>query len=178
MKFLASLRMNDRHGIAREARFYGEHSEWRLRGFSGGLDYEHDGVCRAVLAFVKEALIAYELDGIEFDFMRFCHMFHPSGVEGNAPFLTDMMRRSRDILDDTAARRRVDRLILSVRVPQTLDECRTLGLDVAAWISKGLVDYVCPMDFFYTDMNIRTEDFVALTEGTPCKVLPGIHPLI
>ena len=53
-----------------------------------------------------------------------------------------------------------------------------LGFDLKAWVQSGLVDYVCPSDFFYTDFNMRVEDFVALTEGTKCKVYPTVHPVI
>ena len=83
----------------------------------------------------------------------------------------------RRIVDD-AARKRGHRLIVGVRIPQTLEECRFLGFDVRAWVQQGLVDYICPSDFFYTDFNTRTEDFVALTKGTKCKVYPSVHPLI
>lgn len=71
----------------------------------------------------------------------------------------------------------LDRL-LGVRIPQTLEECRSLGYDVAAWIRSGDIDFICPSDFFFTDFNSKTEDFVRLTEGTACRVYPSLHPLI
>ena len=63
---------------------------------------------------------------------------------------------------------------LGVRIPQTLEECRALGFDVATWVKQGLVDYLVPSDFFCTDLNTPVEDFVALTEGTLCRVYRAI----
>jgi len=79
-------------------------------------------------------------------------------------------------LDAAAQRRGRSQLPLGVRVPQTLEECDYLGFDLASWIKEGLVDYVVPSDFMYTDFNIKVEEFVKLTEGTDCKVYPAVHP--
>ena len=178
IQFLACLRTNDRHDIAQQAKFYLEHPEWRLEGYAGGLDYKYEGVRSYVLAFIVEFLDRYDVDGIELDYMRHCHVFRPSEAGENAPILTEFMRETRKLLDLAARKRGRDRLLLSVRVPQTLAECRSLGFDVPGWIQEGLVDCICPSDFFYTDFNIRVEDFVELTKGTPCRVYPTIHPLI
>ena len=176
--FLACLRMNDRHGHSVKAEFWKEHPQWRLEDFRGGLDYKHEGVRQKLLAFVEELLANYDVDGIEFDYMRWCHVFNRAEAQQNAPLLTDMTAAARRLLDEAAARRGAGRLRLGVRVPQTMEECRALGFDVAAWVRQGLIDYIVPSDFFHTDINTRVEDFVALTEGTNCQVYPAIHPLI
>ena len=178
MAFLACLRMNDRHENSVEARFWKEHPQWRLKEYRGGLDYKHEGVRDTVLTFIEEVLNNYNVDGIEFDYMRWCHVFSPAEATQNAPLLTDMTTKVRRLLDDTASRRGVDRLRLGVRVPQTMDECRALGFDVAEWVKLGLVDYVVPTDFFYTDLNTRVEEYVKLTEGTDCEIYPAVHPVI
>ncbi|MFN0169160.1 MAG: hypothetical protein ACKV22_22275 [Bryobacteraceae bacterium] len=179
MQFLAGLRMNDRHGGSATQPFSREHPEWRLEGFSGGgMDYKYEGVRKAVLAFTEEFLDRYDVDGVELDWMRWCHVFKPSEAVENAPLLTGFMVEMRKILDRAARKRGRRNLILGVRIPQTLEECRSLGFDVKTWIHRGLVDYICPSDFFHTDFNIRTEDFVRLTKGTRCKVFPSIHPWI
>ena len=155
MQFLVGLRMNDRHGIARHEKFYLEHPEWRLNGAptAGGMDYKYDGVRAPVLKFVEEALQRYDIDGIELDYMRWCHVFEPSEAVANTPLLTEFTRRLRRILDEAGCRRG-RRLLLGTRVPQTLDECHSLGFDVKTWIQDELVDYICPSDFFFTDFNI------------------------
>jgi len=174
---LACLRMNDRHGGSVNAQFYKDHPKWRIPEKPGGLDYKHEGVRKTVLTFVEEVLHNYDVDGIEFDYMRWCHVFRPAEAADNAHFLTDFTRKTRALLEEEALVRGRGRLLLGVRVPQTLEECGMLGFDVATWIKEGLVDYVVPSDFFYTDFNTKVEDYVKLTEGTDCRIYPAIHPV-
>ena len=37
------------------------------------------------------------------------------------------------------------------------------------------MDYVVPSDFMHIDMNMKTDDFVKLAEGTDCEIYPAIH---
>jgi len=175
MQFIADIRMNDRHGGPRKG-LAKEHPEWALLG--SGNDFAIQGVRDAMLTFSKEVLDAYDVDGLEYDYMRWCHMFKPGEGKKNAHLLTDLTRRTRKLLDDAARRRGCDRLVLGVRVPQNIEECDYLGFDLATWIKEGLVDYVVPSDFFHSDTNMKTEDFVKLAAGTDCKIYPAIHPMI
>jgi hypothetical protein len=175
MQFIADIRMNDRHGGPRKG-LAKEHPEWALLG--SGNDYAIPGVRDAMLTFVKEVLDGYEVDGVEYDYMRWCHMFKPGEGKKNAHLLTDFTRRTRKLLDEAAERRGVDRLEFGVRVPQSIKECDYLGFDLATWVKEGLVDYVVPSDFFHSDTNMKTEDFVKLATGTNCKIYPAIHPMI
>ena len=172
MKFIADIRMNDRHGVPPNG-IMKEHPEWAL--FNGAWDYQFDGVRQAMLDFTKEVLDTYDVDGIEYDYMRWCHMFKRGEGAANTDILTEFMRKSRKLLDDTAKRRGCERLLFGVRIPQLIGECEYLGYDLPTWIKECLVDYVVPSDFFHTDTNMKTEDFVKLTEGTDCKVYPAIH---
>ena len=182
MQFLAGLRMNDRHPNSTSMPFYTEHPEWRLKelpghsGYPGGMDYRHEGVRQAVLAVAEELLGRYDVDGIELDWMRWCHMFNPAEARTNAPILTQFTARMRRLLDEAARRRGRVKLLLGVRIPQTVEECTALGFEVEEWVRKGLVDYINPSDFAVTDYNMRTEDFVGLTKGTQCRVYPSVHP--
>lgn len=176
MEFLGGLRMNDRHNHT--SPFHASHPEWQLPEFAGGMDYKHAGVRDVVLKFIDEFLARYDVDGLELDWLRWCHVFRPSEARQNAPLLTDFIGAVRERLDATATRRGRRRLLLGVRVPQSLQECESLGYDVGAWIRSGDIDFVCPSDFFYTDFNMKTEAFVKLTEGTRVRVYPSLHPLI
>jgi hypothetical protein len=179
MEFLACLRMNDRHGDPWQSSFGLAHPEWRLReGNLRGFDYRHDGVRQTVLNVADEVLARYDVDGLELDWMRHCHVFNPSEAPQHAGLLTELLQELRRRLDASAARRGRPRLLLGVRVPQTIAECRALGLDFAAWAQDGSIDYVCPSDFFYNDPNARVEDYVAALRGTPCKLYPSVHPKI
>ena len=179
MEFIGCFRMNDRHG-GPVGRFISDHPEWHLQGKGGGpaLNFAFEPVRQEILAYMADFLGSYEVDGLELDYLRWCHMFEPGEGQQNAHLLTDFTRQARQLLDAAAHRRGYSRLVLGVRVPQTLEECDYLGFDVETWIKEGLVDYVVPSDFFYTDFNAKTEDFVKLAEGTDCKIYPAIHPVI
>ncbi len=172
MQFIADIRMNDRHGGPRKG-IAKQHPEWSI--LDSAFDYAIEGVRDAMLTFDKEVLDAYDVDGLEYDFMRWGHMFKPGEGKQNAHLMTDFMRKSRKLLNEAAARRGRDRLLLGVRVPQTLEECDFLGLDLATWVKEGLVDFIVPSDFMHIDTNMKTEDFVKLAAGTNCKIYPAIH---
>ena len=172
MQFIADIRMNDRHGGAVHG-IAKQHPEWTILGTA--YNYALDDVRNAMLTFDKEVLDAYDVDGIEYDYMRWCHMFKPGEGRQHAHLLNDFTRQTRKLLDEAAVRRGHKRLLLGVRVPQTIQECDYLGFDLATWIREGLVDYVVPSDFMHTDTNMKTEDFVNLAKGTACKIYPAIH---
>ena len=172
LTFLAGLRMNDRHGGAVHGKVYKEHPGWHLGGLPGGFDYARGGVRDRMLSFVRDVLDHYDLDGIEYDYMRFIHVFSVGTGPQNAPLLTQFHRRTRQLLDE-AGRKRGRKLLLGVRVPHVLSHCHDVGFDVEAWIKEGLVDFVVPAHFGHTDFNTRVEDFRELTEGTDCRVYPS-----
>jgi hypothetical protein len=177
VEFIAGMRMNDRHGGTERQSFCTEHPKWQLKEFPGGMDYKYEGVRQAVLSFVAEFLERYDVDGIELDWMRQCHMFRPTEAQKNTPLLTEFVTEMR-MLVNRAAKKRGRGLLIGVRIPQTIEECKNLGFDVNAWVQQGSVDYICPSDFAVMDFNVRTEDFVALTKGTACKVYPSVIPII
>lgn len=172
MQFIADVRMNDRHGGPRKG-LAKQHPEWTI--LESANDYALDAVRETMLTFDQEVLEAYDLDGIEYDYMRWCHMFQPGQGKQHAHLLTDFTRKTRKLLDAAAKRRGRTKLLFGVRVPQSLEECDSLGFDLATWMREGLVDYVVPSDFMHTDTNLRTEQFVALAAGTNCKIYPAIH---
>jgi len=177
MEFLGCIRMNDRHG-GPVGRFIEENPQWHLKLPRGpAINFAPEPVRQKMLDYIEELVAAVDLDGLELDYMRWCHMFPPGEGSSNAHLLTDFMRKIRNLLEAAAERRGRDPLVLGVRVAQTLEECEYLGFDVAAWIKQGLVDFVVPSDFFYTDLNTRVEDFVKLAEGTDCRIYPAIHPI-
>jgi len=181
MQFMASIRMNDRHGGDCMGQFMIDNPQWLLKGVPAhnpGMDYAYRGVREAMLTFVTELLDTFDVDGIELDYMRWCHMFEPGKGRENAHLLNTFTKKVRKLMDDAAKRRGRKRLELGVRVPQTLEGCEYLGLDVATWIKTGLVDWVVPGDFLYTDFNIRIDQFAKLAKGTDCEIYAGVHPII
>ncbi len=184
LTFIAAMRMNDRHGHAYQtlvsdgfehrARMYYDHPEWHLKAAPGGFDYSKQGLRDKVLQFVKDVIDHYDVDGIEYDWLRWVFIF-PQGTEGrNAPLLTEFHRQSRMLLDE-AGRKRGRKLLLGVRVPDSLAECAEYGYAVENWIREGLIDYVVPSGFGHMDFNARVEDFRELTESTDCRVYPSLN---
>ena len=136
-----SMRMNDTHYINEPHKantFWIEHPEFRCSP-GGGLNFAIEEVREHHLAFIKEMLNRYDVDGLELDWMRFCHHFKPGEGEASCDTLTEFMRQ----VDRLAAKAR-DRLghpvKIAARVPSVPEFSRGLGLDGVAWVQEGLVD--------------------------------------
>ena len=160
--------------------------------FAGCLDPASPGVLEHRLAIFSEVARNYDVDGIEFDFRRWCHMI--SNPLENHPILTRLVRRTREMLDDVARAKKRDRMLLGVRVGPSLDDppgteypggrvhndfsCRLLGLDVATWIDQEFVDYVSPTLFWPRWPGLpKTREFVALAKDRNVGVYPTLFPL-
>ena len=174
IRFLATFRMADRHpgsgkGLANR-------KDLQIPDVrDGGMDYTHDEVRDWVFGLADEILRRFDVDGLEFDFCRWMHVFPRKTAQESHPIMTQLLRRVRNRLD-AESKKRGRKLILGTRVPLTLVECKALGYDIATWIKEGLVDYVAPSDFFFTDFNAKVEDFAALTRGSRCMLFPAVHP--
>ncbi len=174
MAFIAGLRMNDRHGEAIKGKVYKAHPEWHAEGIPRGLDYAHQGVRDMMATFIGDVVDHYDVDGVEFDWMRWIYMFSAGKEQENAHLLTGFHRRIRKLLDE-AGKKRGRPLLLGVRVPDAFEESALYGFDVETWIKEGLVDYVVPSQFGYMDFSAKIEKYRRLTEGTDCRVYPSLN---
>lgn len=156
------------------------------------LNYAIPAVRDWLLSIMEEVANRFDIDGIELNFTRLAECF-PRGetAEGHG-LMTDFVRRVREMLDAAGDRpirsaastnhgcrpREQDRrtLLLGVRVPQQMEGCKKMGFDIPTWIEEGLVDYVAPSDFGFTDLNERYEDFVSLARAHDCLIYPQIQP--
>jgi hypothetical protein len=213
---VASYRMNAEdwyHNSHLLSDFGRAHPEWRIplteaeralsaqhdtpaREWTGVLDYAMPQVSAQRQAIFREVAERYDIDGIEFDFRRWCHMI--SNPLENHPVLTKLVRETRKMLDEVAAKKGRERLLLGVRVGPSLDSepnpflfpgiyydqkptnasCRELGLDVTTWIKDALVDYVCPSLFLPSLPGLPlTREFAALAKGTDVGIYPTVFPL-
>ncbi|MFH1008254.1 MAG: hypothetical protein V1800_12265 [Candidatus Latescibacterota bacterium] len=180
--FLAVFRMNDEHAIAQDddalsSRFLLDHLDWRVPGRRGALDYSIKEVRDHRFAIIQEAAEGYEIEGIELDWMRWGVMFPKGEEREKSPILTEFVRRIRKMLDRVAREKGKDRLLLGTRVAPTVAATEEMGIDLEAWLSEGLLDYLIPSDFYYTDFNMPVETFKELTQGTRCKLYPSVHPM-
>lgn len=219
---VASYRMNAEDWYGRTcllSDFGRAHPEWRLRydqqsepwlswkaandaagqpteEYAGCLDPAVPEVYTHRMAIFRDVVARRDIDGLEFDFRRWYYMISNPLV--NHPVLTRMVRETRRMLDEAAARTGRDRLLLGVRVGPSLDSepnpflypgiyydekpanasCRELGLDVRTWIAEGLVDYVCPSLFLPSLPGLPlTAEFAALARGADTGVYPTVFPL-
>ncbi len=137
------------------------------------LNYSIPEVQAHRLQILREMVTNYEIDGLELNWMRFGRHFPASKQREYLGYLTDFVREVRVMLDEVAAERGCERLILGHRVASSVDECLNIGCDIETWAREGYADYLAPMEFNETDMSLRVEEFVVATEGTNCLVYPG-----
>ncbi len=195
---VASYRMNSEdwyHLTYLLSDFGRKHPEYNIGNF-GNLDPAIPAVFEHRMKIFREVAEKYDIDGIEFDFLRWYHMV--SDPEKNHVVLTRMVRETRQMLDEVAKKKGRNKLILGVRVGPSLNtdpnpfvypgeyypvnptngSCKTLGLDVKTWIKEGLVDYVCPSTFIGPLPSLPfTEEFVDLAKGTKVGIYPTLFNL-
>jgi len=140
--------------------------------YTWAMNYAKPEVRVRKLAIVNELCSNYDVDGIEFDFLRHWFYFKSSEEEAGIPLMNDFIRSVRKRLDEIG-QQRGKRLRLVVRVPSTLRMCRRVGLDAPTWIQEGLVDLVVAMDPGHLDITADVASFDKLAEGTDCKIASG-----
>ncbi len=186
------LRMNDTHDghnnenavIAFESNeFKMKHPEL-LMGKKGknppvgkwsAVDYSHEEVRKKAVSFIREVLDNYYVDGINLDFFRH-PVFFKSTARGKPASqweilkMTELIKEIRGLLDEKSMSCRRG-LLLSVRVPDSIDYSRAIGLDIAGWMSEGLIDIMVPTSY------IRLNDWnysIDLGHRYGVKVYPSL----
>ena len=159
---------------------------------TGVLDPAIPGVYEHRLRIFTEVVREYDVDGIELDFRRWCHMV--SRPLANHPVLTRLVRDTRAMLDEAAKDKGRRRMILGARVgpsladppataypggdPRTDISSRALGLDVTTWLREGLVDYLCPSLFWPRWPGLpQTTQFAEQARGSGAGIYPTLFPL-
>ena len=192
LRFIPSLRLNDAHfmanpdGHAMTSEFWFKHrhtltiKESPLAfqpAYGNLLDFSHAEVRRHRLDTVFECLERNRdlVDGFELDFNRF-QVFFPKGrAAAGAPLMTELVRQVRARLDELA--REVKRpLSLFVRVPPSLTDCTTAGLEVEGWMREGLVDLVSPAQIMTLAWDMPIADLFALGKKHGVRVHPSLYP--
>ena len=146
--------------------------EWGIRS---GVDYARPEVRQHMAAVLGELIESFDVDGLELDFMRHPAFFRVDEAYDNRRLMTDLMGDVKGRMRD-AAQAKGRSLDLAVRVPPTLADSARLGLDVATWMSEGLVDIVIAGGGFIP-FEVPMEEFVEAAQGTDCLVYGGIEHL-
>ena len=171
MELFAGFRMNDRHKVHRP--FFDDHPNWLLKALGNGADYSLPEVRDWMFSVIEEVVNRFDVDGVELNFIRHGYCFPPETAREQHPVMTGFLRRVRKMLDEVGEKRG-RRLVLGVRVFQSLDQCRDLGFDLRTWIDDKLVDYVAPTAHHNTDFNAEYDEFAALTRDSDCGLYPGL----
>ena len=156
------------------------HLEIRARGdldpdlpWIDGLDFAHGEVREERFALIEESLTEYDTDGFELELNIQPRFFHPDEVDAGRSIMTDWVGRVHEAVKRSGADRE-----LAVRVPLDLEAAHDIGLDVADWIRRGIVDVVIPELFggpHRLDPNLDFRPLLALTRDTSCSVVPALH---
>ena len=188
MTFIAGFRMNDGHTHqSREqgvgiSEFIDSHQNLQLTELPEGdfyklpelLDFSFEQVRNFTFGVIEQVANRFDIDGIELCFRDYAYF--PAGQgHKRAALMTDLIERIRAMLDERGSAVG-KKLVLGARVFSTVDECAQLGLDVRAWISQGLLDYVSPQDTMYCDFNLPYHEWTALTRASDCMLYPGMLP--
>ncbi len=139
--------------------------EWGLRT---GKDYSFLQVREYALGIICESFERWDVDGVELDFMRHPGFFRVEEAYANRYLMTDLIRQVRLRLRQTGAERGKE-LPLLVRVPPTLADSTRVGVDMAHWITEGLVDIVVVGGGFIP-FETPVGEFVEAARGTPCRI--------
>lgn len=137
-----------------------EHPEWlvgskdnkpKVGGFKAA-DFTHPEIRDYTFRFVQEVCQKYDVDGVDMDFFRHpvffkSHAWGQEVTQDERDMMTDMMRRIRAMMDEGGVKRGRP-ILLSVRVPDSAEYCRAIGIDIERWLKEGLVDMMVVGGYF------------------------------
>jgi hypothetical protein len=132
------------------------------------LDFKHEEVRQERFALIEETLENYAVDGFELQMYYTPHYFHPDEVEAGCAIMTDWIGRVYAAVKKSGAQRE-----LVVRVPNSLENCLSAGLDLRAWIDQGIIDVVVAEDRIDGASFAQSADFRPLVEavqGSQCRL--------
>lgn len=198
-----SNRMNDCHDSGhtpenpyeRFSKLKTEHPEYLFgacqeklpHGRWSAVDFNHPEIRNLCLQYYTEVCENYNVDGIELDFFRHCYLFKEvaRGAIATAEqlaMLTDMLTQIREMTEKVGMKKGKPILVL-VRIPDSIEYCRGVGIDIESWMEKGLVDIVVGSGYF----RLNSWDYlVASGHKYGVKVYAGLseprikdeHPLL
>jgi hypothetical protein len=161
MEVFWSYRMNnieDSFAAWSHARWKREHPEYLLgepedwekyvytdpRKWWAGLDFEHKEVRAHILSIFEDVCQRYDIDGVDMDFFRSPRFFKPTtdGLPVSAEqiaMMNDFMRRIRGATERIEIQRQRP-LLITCRVPLSVERGLAIGLDIETWLDEDLVD--------------------------------------
>lgn len=166
-----SHRMNDMHDARPTPElmtdFKKEHPEYLMGGEKAPMCYNYaiPQVREKLLECCGEVIRNYDVDGIELDWFRHLFLFK-SVVDGGVAsdeereMIHDMMRKLRSLMDQEGLRRSRP-LLLAVRIPDSREYARQVGLDYEQWLKEDLVDLLIVGDYIKLEPWVNFPKFAA-----------------
>ncbi len=192
MELFWSMRMNDTHDgskadygpvMFRANRLKQEHPDWLIGskdkppryGAWSAVDFGRAEIRDLAFRYCEEVCQNNAVDGIELDFFRHAFFFKCSGrgESCGGDELSQMSALVRQIRGMTEAlgRKRNRPILLAVRVPDSVEYCRFIGLDLERWLADGLIDLLIVSG--YTQLN-PWEYSIQLGHRYGVKVYPSL----
>lgn len=180
-----AMRMNDTHDASTTPMLaqlkqdhpeliFGSPSNRPPYGAWSGVDYGHPTVRELAFRYVEEVAEHYDVDGILLDFFRHPVLFKKVAWgqtldQADLDSLTQLMERIRNRLRELGQARGRP-FLLAVRVPDTVEYARAIGIDLEAWLAQGLIDLLIPGGYFRLD---RWESSIDLGKQYGVQVYPS-----
>ena len=162
-----SMRMNDTHDASDPTllcQWKREHPECLMgkledkKSFAAGgrrwsaVNYEVPETREKVFRILRDVATRYDVDGLELDFFRHPVYFKPQMfgqpvTQEQRDLMTGLLRRVREMADQTAAKRGRP-LLIAVRVPDSVEYASAIGLDLVRWMKDDLIDLMVVSDYF------------------------------
>ena len=179
-------RINDIHDSMDSCAF--ELATWkREKGLSGdvndpkrwwsSLDFERQEVRDYLIAVVADVCSRYDIDGYDVDYFRSPMFFKPNleyqpTTQAQLDLLTEFQRAIRAAAYKYGNKRGRP-VLVSVRVPMTVETCRHVGIDIERWLEEDLFDVLCGGGG-YVPFTMPTRELVELGHRFGKPVYPTI----
>lgn len=116
------------------------------------VDFENPKTRAYMKKFIGDLVNNYDVDGIEYDFMRHGPILKTVGwgayaTEAQLKMMTDFMKELRSITE-AAGRRRGRPILVMVRTMDSPAYAKALGIDIEAWLAAGVMDIWSASDYF------------------------------
>ena len=111
---------------------------------------------------IEETLQRYPVDGFELQMNYQPYYFRPDEVESGLTVMTDWIRRVYKAVKTSSADRE-----LAIRIPISLEQCSSVGMNVKEWIEQGIVDVLIgETAHFVVDHAADFRPLVAAAKGS------------
>jgi hypothetical protein len=161
-----------------------DHPDWLIGspaqkpkfGAWSAVDFARTEVRDLAFKYVEEVCQKYPVDGVELDFFRHPVLFKRPAQSGTAcndaerGLLSELLLRIRHMSEQEGLRRGRP-ILIAVRVPDSVEYCRAIGIDLEKWLGDGLVDLLVTGGYF--QLNEWTHS-VALGKKYGVKVYPSL----